>query len=100
MKTRLLTICITLFIIFRFCNLSYALEITDFRANMFGDELYVTIASEDAERSFIASCTVFSNKKPIAKNRIYIDGVGTMTIINRAQIRENLTVSCKEVDGN
>lgn len=99
MKNKLLTICIALFIMFRFCNLSYALEITDFRTSMFGDELLVTIASDDAEKSIYASCTVFSNKKPIAKQRTYINGVGTMTIRNRAQIRENLTVSCKEVDG-
>ena len=84
---------------FRFCSLSYALEVTDFRTNMFGDELFVTIASDDAEKSIYASCTVFSNKKPIAKQRMYIDGVGTMTIRNRAAIRKNLTVSCKEVDG-
>ena len=57
---------------------------------------YITIALDDMDSRKIVRCTILENKKPIAKESAYIDGLGTMLISTNPT--SNNSVSCKEIE--
>ena len=55
----------------------------------------VTVALNDMERTAYVSCIIYSDGKPIAKGSKYINGVGTVMIMNDPDIIRGLTAKCK-----